>query len=227
MSKALTSTILRIFDPFLSWAATRYQANVAVELRKYGLRYEDLWDPLLNQVLSRSNTANASVSTDYVESRWALMCVADHARLRSNPAWEEQQDLKAWLSQDVDEALKRLPQAEVDARNQRLKRAMDLSLKHAYLPKDLQSVQTPYSVYISVSTLTCSCFMLKQWRHAPIAGLCPQHRCCVVWWYSPPWSKWSWRMQRRRSWAQARCMTGSCPRRRPCPPQHSDRHNWQ
>jgi hypothetical protein len=26
----------------------------------------------------------------------------------------------------------------VDARNQRLKRAMDCSMKHAYLPKDLQ-----------------------------------------------------------------------------------------
>ena len=49
MSKAL-STLVKVFDPFLSWAATRYQANVGAELRKYGLRYEDLWDPLLNQV---------------------------------------------------------------------------------------------------------------------------------------------------------------------------------
>lgn len=49
--------------------------------------------------------------------------------------------------------LKRLPQDEVDARNQRLKRAMDLSLKHVYLPKDLQAVQTPYREYIMVSTM--------------------------------------------------------------------------
>lgn len=49
MSKAL-SALVKVFDPFLSWAATRYQANVGNELRKYGLRYEDLWDPLLNQV---------------------------------------------------------------------------------------------------------------------------------------------------------------------------------
>jgi hypothetical protein len=33
---------------------------------------------------------------------------------------------------------------------------MDLSLKHAYLPKDLQSVQTPYNVYISVSSASSS-----------------------------------------------------------------------
>ena len=52
--------------------------------------------------------------------------------------------------QDVDEALKRLPQDEVDARNQRLKRAMDLSLKHEYLSKSLQAVQTPYLSYVQV-----------------------------------------------------------------------------
>jgi len=52
--------------------------------------------------------------------------------------------------QDVDEALKRLPQEEVDARTQRLKRAIDLSLKHVYLPKELQAVQTPYKSYVQV-----------------------------------------------------------------------------
>jgi hypothetical protein len=54
------------------------------------------------------------------------------------------------LVQDVDEALKRLPQDEVDARNQRLKRAMDLSLKHEYLSKELQAVQTPFLTYVQV-----------------------------------------------------------------------------
>lgn len=39
---------------------------------------------------------------------------------------------------DVKEALNRLPREIVDARNQRLKRAMDLSMKHEYLLKDLQ-----------------------------------------------------------------------------------------
>ena len=40
----------RIFEPALRWAASRYQAAVCTELRKYGLRYEDLYDPLLNMV---------------------------------------------------------------------------------------------------------------------------------------------------------------------------------
>ncbi|XP_022881074.1 cytochrome b-c1 complex subunit 7-2-like [Olea europaea var. sylvestris] len=39
---------------------------------------------------------------------------------------------------DVKEALNWLPREIVDARNQRLKRAMDLSLKHEYLPEELQ-----------------------------------------------------------------------------------------
>jgi ubiquinol-cytochrome c reductase subunit 7 len=39
---------------------------------------------------------------------------------------------------DIKEALNRLPREIVDARNQRLKRAMDLSMKHEYLPEDLQ-----------------------------------------------------------------------------------------
>lgn len=52
------------------------------------------------------------------------------------------------LTQDVDEALKRLPQDVVDARNQRLKRAHDLNMKHSELPADLQQLQTPYQFYV-------------------------------------------------------------------------------
>lgn len=43
-----------------------------------------------------------------------------------------------YYSMDIKEAMNRLPREVVDARNQRLKRAMDLSMKHEYLPKDLQ-----------------------------------------------------------------------------------------
>lgn len=39
---------------------------------------------------------------------------------------------------DIKETLNRLPREIVDARNQRLKRAMDLSMKHEYLPDNLQ-----------------------------------------------------------------------------------------
>ena len=52
--------------------------------------------------------------------------------------------------QDVDEAMKRLPVEVIDARNQRLKRAHDVSLKKHYLPKALQDKQTPYLTYIQV-----------------------------------------------------------------------------
>lgn len=39
---------------------------------------------------------------------------------------------------DIKESLNRLPREIVDARNQRLKRAIDLSMKHEYLSSDLQ-----------------------------------------------------------------------------------------
>ena len=58
--------------------------------------------------------------------------------------------------QDVDEALKRLPVEVTDARNQRMKRAVDCSLKKTYLPKDLQDQQTPWAWYVRVSHFGCT-----------------------------------------------------------------------
>jgi ubiquinol-cytochrome c reductase subunit 7 len=52
--------------------------------------------------------------------------------------------------QDVAEALRRLPDQVVLDRNARLKRAMDLSLKGTFLPKDLQEKQTPFDHYLRV-----------------------------------------------------------------------------
>ena len=49
---------------------------------------------------------------------------------------------------DVAEALKRIPQEERDLRMQRLKRAMDLSMKHIYLDEEMQKKQTPFKWYI-------------------------------------------------------------------------------
>lgn len=90
--------LAKFLDPLLGRMAAWYQGAVATELRKYGLRYEDLLDPQL--------------------------------------------DL------DVNEALRRLPQEEQDLRLQRLKRAVDCSLKKQYLPKDVQAAQTPYNFYL-------------------------------------------------------------------------------
>ncbi|XP_038877604.1 cytochrome b-c1 complex subunit 7-2, mitochondrial-like [Benincasa hispida] len=49
---------------------------------------------------------------------------------------------------DMKKALNRLPREVVDAGNQHLKRAMDLSMKHQYLPDDLQAMQTQFRSYL-------------------------------------------------------------------------------
>lgn len=95
MSRAL----VKLFEPWIKSASTAYRATVGAELRKYGLRYDDLLD--------------------------------------------EGQDL------DVGEALKRLSPEERDMRAQRLKRAMDLSMKHTYLSAEEQAKQTPFDFYLT------------------------------------------------------------------------------
>ncbi|EFJ21121.1 hypothetical protein SELMODRAFT_228505 [Selaginella moellendorffii] len=87
-----------LLGPTFNYFARRYKANVEKELRKFGLRYEDLLDPM------------------------------------GDP--------------DLEEALSRLPQHELDLRNQRLKRAMDLSMKHTHLSKEMQAKQTPFLPYV-------------------------------------------------------------------------------
>mmetsp|Transcript_11664 Transcript_11664/g.27717 ORF Transcript_11664/g.27717 Transcript_11664/m.27717 type:complete len:114 (+) Transcript_11664:101-442(+) len=85
--------------PVLEWMGRQHQAAVTSQLKKYGLRYDDLLDPL--------------------------------------------------YSGEVQEALDRTPQAEVDMRNQRIKRAIDLSCKKQYLSPEMQSQQTPLAFYLS------------------------------------------------------------------------------
>ncbi|MQM19939.1 hypothetical protein Taro_052952 [Colocasia esculenta] len=76
---------------------------------------------------------------------------------------------------DIKEALARLPREIVDARNQRLKRAMDLSMKHEYLHENLQ-VGLPLCVLLPIG---------HRWVHAyrDALGICPaalaeQHLLC-------------------------------------------------
>lgn len=78
----------KLIEPLLDWASRHYAAAVEKSLRKYGLRYDDLLDPLQDP--------------------------------------------------DTAEALRRIPKEEYDMRQQRLKRAMDASLKHTPLPRELQ-----------------------------------------------------------------------------------------
>jgi len=52
------------------------------------------------------------------------------------------------MNLDVKEALNRLPQKELDLRNQRIKRAIDISQKHTELPEELKKLQTPFNFYL-------------------------------------------------------------------------------
>ncbi|KAL4650974.1 hypothetical protein ACB092_01G125800 [Castanea dentata] len=94
----MASLMKAIVDPKKNWLAALHMKSISNRLRKYGLRYDDLYDP--------------------------------------------------YYDLDIKEALNRLPREIVDARNQRLKRAMDLSMKHEYLPQDLQALQTPFRSYL-------------------------------------------------------------------------------
>uniref|UniRef100_A0A0D6QZB6 Cytochrome b-c1 complex subunit 7 n=1 Tax=Araucaria cunninghamii TaxID=56994 RepID=A0A0D6QZB6_ARACU len=98
MASLIKGALANVTKSAVDWVTIRYCTTVGNRLRKYGLRYDDLYD--------------------------------------------ETFDL------DIQEALNRLPQEVVDARNHRIKRAMDLSMKHEYLPKELQAVQTPYRTYL-------------------------------------------------------------------------------
>ena len=49
---------------------------------------------------------------------------------------------------DVVGALKYLPEAERVARERRIRRAILLNLKHEYLPKEIQAIQTPGKFYM-------------------------------------------------------------------------------
>ncbi len=49
----LQGGLAKAFEPAFAWMATRYQAAVGKELVKYGLRYEDLYDPQQDLVRRR------------------------------------------------------------------------------------------------------------------------------------------------------------------------------
>lgn len=81
----------------ISRAARAYQASVGTELRRYGLRYDDL----LNE-----------------------------------------------YDDEVKQALARLSPEEVEMRNKRLKRAIDLDVKKTFLPEDVQAQEDIWNPYL-------------------------------------------------------------------------------
>ncbi|EFJ52792.1 hypothetical protein VOLCADRAFT_78796 [Volvox carteri f. nagariensis] len=94
----MTSLLTQFTRPLYESLARTYRAALGEKLAHYGLRFDDLQDPLKDE--------------------------------------------------DVAEALRRLPPDVVVARNCRLRRALDLSLKHEGLPADLLAKQTPELSYM-------------------------------------------------------------------------------
>ena len=84
------------------------------------------------------------------------------------------------MLQDIDVALHRLPQDVVDARMQRLKRAVDCSLKKSYLSKELQDMQTPYSWYLKVPLHTSLRFLNSEYIW-PKVYACACNTVAVSW----------------------------------------------
>lgn len=167
--------------PFIGRAAAWYQAQVGNELRKYGLRYEDLLDPGMSLVLSCGISISSTIFRDAEDNPIIALaaffwkCLPGYAIVfrdgysTVHPMTEIFSSCARWpsmschfhemlpqiylLMQDVAEAIQRLPVHEQDLRLQRLKRATDCSLKKQYLPKELQAQQTPWNFYIDVSLI--------------------------------------------------------------------------
>jgi hypothetical protein len=47
---AWVQALARMMQPFMSWATRRYQTVLAERLKDYGLRYDDLYDPIMDMV---------------------------------------------------------------------------------------------------------------------------------------------------------------------------------
>ena len=59
-----TQALARMFQPLASWAQKCYQASLAEHLKDYGLRYDDLYDPLMDMVRRRPGGARARGCAD-------------------------------------------------------------------------------------------------------------------------------------------------------------------
>jgi hypothetical protein len=57
----------------VEWCAGRYQANLAVSLKKYGLRYDDLYDPRMDLVSSRTVSVCNWFAVDSRGGTWGLL----------------------------------------------------------------------------------------------------------------------------------------------------------
>lgn len=60
-------------DPVVGWMARWYQKQVGTELRKYGLRYEDLLDPGMNLVSYEQYPGSVAVMHSQLRDTTAIM----------------------------------------------------------------------------------------------------------------------------------------------------------
>lgn len=165
---ASSSWMQSLINPRRNFLAAMHRNAVSKRLKNYGIDFELILDFfLLFRVLKF----------------WWWILVVGRLGLRYDDLFDPMEDL------DIKEALARLPREIVDARNQRLKRAMDLSMKHEYLPKDLQVKcldSIPYSFWL-IAKSCCALWSdtgnshVKVWILAwfVISISCPQY-CCVI-----------------------------------------------
>jgi len=116
----MASFLQWFLDPKKNWLAAQHMKSLSQRLRKYGFF-------LLSLSLSFV-PISATLIVPISENRFSFFKLG----LRYDDLYDPYYDL------DVKEALNRLPKEVVDARHARLKRAIDLSMKHQYLPDDLQ-----------------------------------------------------------------------------------------
>ncbi len=144
-------------------AAYRYSSAVGNELRRFGLRYDDLLDPLMDLVRFVARVLNVLYwclialytrrCVQCVQLRHVSNCkpLSQHQHLDAHAGCRRGPQVRhVWSKISTPHPThhtyenRRLPKEVVDARNQRLYRAVDLSMKHESLPKELQEIQDPF-----------------------------------------------------------------------------------
>eukprot|EP00958_Prasinococcus_capsulatus_P007230 scaffold673_cov410-Prasinococcus_capsulatus_cf.AAC.4 len=76
---SIAKSLERMFQPAIEWAAKSYQAALASRLKKYGLRYDDLYDPLgdvdVAEALNRISPEEEMMRNQRLRRALDLVCV--------------------------------------------------------------------------------------------------------------------------------------------------------
>lgn len=121
------SFLQSLIDPKKSWLAAKHMKSLSGRLRNYGLFFKNPNFFSLSPI---------PMLVFQLKGLIFLMLMGFGNLVKLGLRYDDLYD--PYYDLDVKEALNRLPREIVDARHQRLLRAMDLSMKHQYLPEDLQ-----------------------------------------------------------------------------------------